>query len=232
VNEDGSQTEPQSGTPQGGTISPLISNLYLHVVFDGWMKQNYPGIRFERYADDIIIHCRREQIAQSILNKLHNRFTECGLTIHPTKTRVICLDRSLTKGSEHKVHTFEMGGYIFKPQWVKVEGKWKLRILPSPSRASKKAIMGKIRSLKLHTRTGSIYVVANLLNPLVRGWQNYYCHFIKRDLNDLWRFVNRRLEKWCKWNKRMNLYKSRKWLNTLYKMQPGLFAHWSVCPAY
>ena len=92
--------------------------------------------------------------------------------------------------------------------------------------------MDKIRSLKLHTRTGSTYVVANLLNPLVRGWQNYYCHFIKRDLNDLWHFVNRRLEKWCKWNKRMNLYKSPRWLNTLYKLQPVLFAHWSVCPAY
>jgi hypothetical protein len=69
-------------------------------------------------------------------------------------------------------------------------------------------------------------------NPLVRGWQNYYCYFIKRDLNDQWRFVNRRLEKWCKWNKRMNLRKSRRWLNTLYKLQPGLFAHWRVCPAY
>jgi group II intron reverse transcriptase/maturase len=232
VNEDGSKTQPGSGTPQGGVISPLLSNLYLHVVFDGWMKRNYPGIRFERYADDIIIHARREQIAQSILNKLQNRFTECGLTIHPTKTQIICLTRSQTKRSVSDIHTFEMGGFEFRPQWVKMGGEWKLRILPSPSKASKKVIMDKIRSLKLHTRTGSIYVVANLLNPLVRGWQNYYCHFIKRDLNDLWRFVNRRLEKWCKWNKRMNLRKSRRWLNTLYKLQPGLFAHWSVCPAY
>ena len=231
VNEDGSQREPQSGTPQGGVISPLLANLYLHVVFDGWMKQNYPGIRFERYADDIIIHVRREQIAQSILQKLQLRFSACGLMIHPTKTRIICLERSQTKTTS-EVHTFEMGGYEFKPQWVKVEGEWKLRILPSPSKASKKSIMDKVRCLKLHTRTGSIYVVANLLNPLIRGWQNYYCHFIKRDLNDLWRFVNRRLEKWCKWNKRMNLRKSRRWLNTLYKMQPSLFAHWSVCPAY
>jgi RNA-directed DNA polymerase len=232
VNEDGSKTQPQSGTPQGGVISPLLSNLYLHVVFDGWMKQNYPGIRFERYADDIIIHARREQIAQSILNKLHKRFTECGLTIHPIKTQIVCLKRSQTKTSVNEVHTFEMGGFDFTPQWVKMESEWKLRILPSPSKASKKRIMDKVRSLRLHTRTGSIYVVANLLNPLVRGWQNYYCHFIKRDLNDLWCFVNRRLEKWCKWNKRMNLYKSRRWLNSLYKMQPGLFAHWSVCPAY
>ena len=232
VNEDGSKTQPQSGTPQGGVISPLLANLYLHVVFDGWMLQNYPGIRFERYADDIIIHTRREQIAQSILNKLQRRFTECGLTIHPIKTKIVCLTRSQTKSSVTKVHSFEMGGYEFIPQWVKVEGEWKLLILPSPSKESKKAIMDKIRSLRLHTRTGSIYVVANLLNPLVRGWQNYYCHFIKRDLNDLWRFVNRRLEKWCKWNKRMNLYKSRRWLNTLYKLQPSLFAHWSVCPAY
>ena len=232
VNEDGSKTQPQSGTPQGGVISPLLANLYLHVVFDGWMLQNYPGIRFERYADDIIIHARREQIAQSILNKLHKRFTECGLTIHPTKTKIVCLHRNPTKRSVNQVHTFEMGGYEFTPQWVKVDGEWKLLILPSPSKASKKAIMDKIRNLKLHTRTGSIYVVANLLNPLVRGWKNYYCHFIKRDLNDIWRFVNRRLEKWCKWNKRMHLRKSRQWLNTLYKMQPSLFAHWSVCPCY
>lgn len=126
------------------------------------MKHNYPGIRFERYADDIIIHCRREQIAQSILNKLYKRFTECGLTIHPAKTKIICLKRNQTKKDVSDVHTFEMGGFEFTPQWVNVEGEWKLRILPSPSKASKKAIMDKIRSLKLHTRTGSIYVVVNL----------------------------------------------------------------------
>ncbi len=210
----------------------MLSNLYLHVVFDGWMQQHYPGIRFERYADDIIIHCRREQIAKSILNKLHERFTACGLTLHPDKTQIVCLQRSSSKHSINKVHSFEMGNFAFIPQWVKQEEKWKLLVLPSPSRSARKSIMDKIRGLKLHTRTGSIYVLANLLNPLVRGWQNYYCHFIKRDLNDLWRFVNRRLEKWCKWNKRMNLRKSRRWLNALYKMQPGLFAHWSVCPCY
>ena len=239
-NEDGSLTQPQSGTPQGGVISPLLSNLYLHIVciflsmivFDGWMLQHYPGIRFERYADDIIIHARREQIAQSILNKLHHRFTSCGLTIHPTKTQIVCLTRSQTNRSVTTVNTFEMGGFVFTPQWVQEGGERKLLILPSPSKSAKKRIMDKIRSLKLHTRTGSIYVVANLLNPLIRGWQNYYCHFIKRNLNDLWRFVNRRLEKWCKWNKRMSLRKSRRWLNTLYKMHPSLFAHWSICPAY
>jgi RNA-directed DNA polymerase len=126
------------------------------------MLQNYPGIRFERYADDIIIHTRREQIAQSILNKLQKRFTECGLTIHPTKTQIICVKRSQTKTRVNEVHTFEMGGFDFIPQWVKVEGDpiaigWKLLILPSPSKVSKKRIMDKIRSLKLHTRTGSIY---------------------------------------------------------------------------
>ena len=232
VNEDGSITQRQSGTPQGGVISPLLANLYLHVVFDGWMLQNYPGIRFERYADDIIIHARRQQIAASILGKLQNRFSACGLTIHPVKTKIVYIQRDQTKQSIDENRNFEMGGFVFAPNWVKVAGEWKLQVLPSPSRAAKKNIMDKIRSLKLHTRTGSIYVVANLLNPLVRGWQNYYCHFIKIHLNDVWRFVNRRLEKWCKWNKRMNLYKSRRWLNSLYKMQPGLFAHWSVCPAY
>lgn len=232
VNEDGSLTQPQSGTPQGGVISPLLSNLYLHVVFDGWMKQHYTGIRFERYADDIIIHASREQIAQSILQKLEVRFTQCGLSIHPTKTRIVCLTRNANTHNIATVHSFEMGGFSFTPQWVKEAGEWKLLILPSPSPSSKKSIMDKIRSLRLHTRTGSIYVVANLLNPLIRGWQNYYCHFIKRNLNDIWRFVNKRLEKWCKWNKRLTLRKSRQWLLKLYKMQPSLFAHWSVCPAY
>jgi len=147
-----SKTEPQSGTPQGGVISPLLANLYLHVVFDGWMKQNYPGVRFERYADNIIIHTRREQIAQSILKKLYKRSTECGLTIHPAKTKIVCLNRNQTRTSVSEVHTFEMGGYEFTPQWVKVDGEWKLLILPSPSSASKKSIMDKIRSLRLHTR--------------------------------------------------------------------------------
>jgi RNA-directed DNA polymerase len=231
-NEDGSVRQPQSGTPQGGVISPLLSNLYLHVVFDGWMKQNYPGIRFERYADDILIHARRAKIAASILGKLTTRFTACGLTIHPVKTKIIRIHRDWSTRDKSVEHTFEMGGYVFKPRWVQVEGVRKLWVLPSPSNGSKKSIMDKIRSMRLHTRTGSIYVLANLLNPLVRGWQNDYCHFIKSDLNDIWRFVNRRLEKWCKWNKRLNLYKSRRWLNALYKLQPSLFAHWSVCPAY
>jgi RNA-directed DNA polymerase len=210
-----------------GVVRFFVVNL-----FQDETLQNYPGIRFERYADDIIIHARREQIAQSILHKLQKRFTECGLTIHPTKTQIVCLTRNPLNKDVTKVHSFEMGGFVFTPQWVKDGEERKLLILPSPSGASKKAIMDKIRSLKLHTRTGSICVVANLLNPLIRGWQNYYCHFIKRNLNDLWRFVNRRLEKWCKWNKRMSLRKSRRWLNTLYKMQPSLFAHWSICPAY
>ena len=225
VNKDGSPTQPRSGTSQGGVISPLLSNLYLYVVFGGWMLQQYPGIRFERYADGIIIHARREQIAQSILNKLQKRFTECGLTIHPTKTQIVCLTRSQTNRSITLVNTFEMGGFVFTLQWVKEGKESKLLILPTPSKSARKNIMDKIRSLRLHTRTGSIYVVANLLNPLVRGWKKYYCHFIKRNLNDLWRFVNRRLEKWCKWNMRMSLRKSRRWLNTLYKMQSGLFAH-------
>ncbi len=229
---DGSITFPRSGTPQGGVISPLLANLYLHVVFDGWMSKNYPGIRFERYADDIILHTRRQQIAESILRKLQARFNACGLTIHPGKTQIVCIQRNQPIKSDHAIHNFEMGGFEFRPQWVEAEGVGKLRILPSPSKTAKKSIMDKIRSLRLHTRTGSIYVIANLLNPLVRGWQNYYCRFIKRDLNDLWRFVNRRLEKWCKWNKGFSLYKSRRWLNTLYQMQPNLFAHWSVCPAY
>ena len=118
------------------------------------MLQNYPGIRFERYEDDIIIHARREQIAQSILQKLQERFMQCGLSIHPTQTRIVCLTRSQTNNIVKEVHTFEMGGFEFAPQWVKEAGEWKLMILPSLTLSAKKTIMDKLSGFKLHTRTG------------------------------------------------------------------------------
>ena len=172
---------------------PIVSKLTLPHWKTRW--QQIVPVRLMDAADDIFIHTRREQIAPSILNKLRKRFTECGLAIHPTKTQIICLQRNQAKEVYVKFTALKWGATRLH-QCVKVEGEWKLLILPSPSKASKKTIMDKIRSLKIHTRTGSIYVVANLLNPLVRGWQSCYCYFIKRDLNDLCCFVNRRLEKW------------------------------------
>ncbi|MFD2274363.1 reverse transcriptase domain-containing protein [Undibacterium arcticum] len=83
--EDGSRVARDKGTPQGGVISPLLSNLFLHYVFDRWMRKQFPDIPFERYADDAICHCKTLVQAQQLLAALEQRFAECHLELHPQK---------------------------------------------------------------------------------------------------------------------------------------------------
>lgn len=86
---DGTRQERTKGTPQGGVVSPLLANLFLHYAFDQWMHRTYPDVRFERYADDAIVHCRSEGEARSVLEAIRGRFAECGLELHPEKTRIV-----------------------------------------------------------------------------------------------------------------------------------------------
>ncbi len=73
-------------------MSPILANLFLHYVFDAWMSRNYPDIPFERYADDIICHCRSANEARVLWSALADRFTACNLTLHPQKTKLVyCL---------------------------------------------------------------------------------------------------------------------------------------------
>ncbi|MFC0180292.1 reverse transcriptase domain-containing protein, partial [Thorsellia kenyensis] len=84
---DGKIESRESGTPQGGVISPLLANLFLHYTFDKWMEREFSTLPFERYADDAIIHCVSEKQAQFVLNKLKRRMIECKLELHPKKTK-------------------------------------------------------------------------------------------------------------------------------------------------
>jgi len=107
---DGSLVERERGTPQGVVISPLLANLFLHYAFDMWMRRNHPDIPFERYADDAICHCRSEEQAAALRNALEKRFADCGLTLHPEKTKIVyCKDDD--RRGDHPDHKFDFLGY-------------------------------------------------------------------------------------------------------------------------
>ena len=125
---DGTLVERGKGTPQGGVISPVLSNLFLHYVFDTWMKRNHPELPFCRYADDGIVHCRTESEALALKGALGSRFRECKLELHPEKTRIIyCKDRN--RREEHSAISFDFHGFHFSSQAIKESEREILRKL-------------------------------------------------------------------------------------------------------
>ena len=142
--KEGALIERTAGTPQGGVISPILANLFMHYAFDEWMKRTYPYCPFERYADDAIVHCRTEQEAKLTLQRLNNRFNECGLELHPDKTKIVyCKDKDRPK--EYSVTEFDFLGYTFKGIWIKDRlGRIQQNYLPFVSRKSAKSFREKI----------------------------------------------------------------------------------------
>ena len=95
---DGTRVERTRGTPQGGVISPILANLFMHYTFDLWMARTFPELPWCRYADDGLVHCRVEHEAERVKAALQARLTECHLEIHPTKTRIVYCKDGKRKG--------------------------------------------------------------------------------------------------------------------------------------
>jgi RNA-directed DNA polymerase len=115
---DNSLIERTSGTPQGGVVSPILANLYLHYAFDLWMGRDFPNIPFERYADDVICHCDSEAQATQLKNAIQQRFATCSLTLHPQKTKIAyCKDDR--RQSFYTTVQFNFLGYTFRPRRTK-----------------------------------------------------------------------------------------------------------------
>jgi len=226
---DGSQEERDKGTPQGGVISPLLANIFLHFVFDKWMEQNYETVKFERYADDIIVHCSSKKQAMLLLTKIRERIEQCKLELHPIKTKLVfCKSHNNREKEKQKHHSFDFLSFTFKPVMVKTrKAGFRLLMQPRISQSSYSKIVKEICGLKLHKRTGKLSELARIINPKLRGWQNYFCKFSSWSLSWLWCLVNRRLTKWVKWNKGYFLRRSVRWLKRQYALQPNLFVHWS-----
>lgn len=227
----GELIERRQGTPQGGVISPLLANMFLHVVFDGWMRHNYPAIKWERYADDIIIHSGSETEAQNVLKAIQTRLESVGLTTHPEKTKIVYCKTGKRK-ERYPTISFDFLGYCFKPRQCKDKwGNLFLSFTPSISGKSIKSIRDEVRKYNIHRLTHiDLSQIAQLFEAKIRGWIYYYGKFTPSGIGNLLQYwFNEKLGNWVK-NKykdcRRSINKGMMKLKEIYKDFPNLFIHW------
>jgi RNA-directed DNA polymerase len=226
---DGSLQEKTKGVMQGGVISPVLSNLFLHYVFDTWMARRYPTTPWCRYADDGLAHCETEEQAQQLLACLQQRFRECGLEMHPDKTKIIyCKDSNRCGEYPNKEFTFL--GYTFRPRESKNKrNKLFVSFSPAVSKAALRSMCAKTRKVGLRNRTDfSIRDLSKLYNPVLRGWYEYYGRYNLSSLDALWRHFNKTLVAWAmrKYKKLKGKTKAVNLLGKIAKKEPHLFIHW------
>ena len=225
LQRDGLRISRETGTPQGGVISPLLANIYLHVAFDQWMQKYHPDKPFERYADDMIVHCKTEKQARYLLSLIKTRLRSCHLELHPTKTKLV----NLTGITERKYpRKFDFLGYTFKPLWSRTKKGFHLMIAPMMSMKSKKSVSTRLRGLFIHKMRTKIEVIAQKLNPIFKGVMNYYCKFLPAKTRLLWHSLNQRLIKWVRWEKKCGQWEAINYLRTKWKENNQLFAHWRL----
>jgi len=229
---DGTLVSRDKGTPQGGVISPLLANLFLHYAFDEWMRRNHNNIPFERYADDILVHCKSEQQAKWIKTAIEKRLNQCGLELHPEKTKIVYCKGSSKKGS-YTNEKFDFLGYTFRRRLSKSrEGRIFVGFLPAVSRDAAKAIRKTIRSWRIHRMSDkSLHDLSRMFNPIIRGWVNYYGQYYKSALYPIFNQLNCSLQKWAM-RKYKKLYRRKRrafyWFGRIAKRVPYLFAHWQL----
>ncbi|QPN67084.1 group II intron reverse transcriptase/maturase [Synechococcus sp. CBW1006] len=221
------------GTPQGGVISPLLANLFLHYAFDIWMRRNHPGIQFERYADDVICHCSSQREAQALKESLEARCIACHLTLHPEKTQMVYCRDSNRQGSFAKIQ-FEFLGFAFRPRCAKNRwGKLFTTFAPAVSPLSLRKMRDRIRGWRLrHHSHLPLDDVARMLNPVLRGWWQYFGRFYPTEMwNKLFRYFDERLGSWLRQKHkplRGHRGRSLRLLNKTAQQNPQLFVHWQI----
>jgi RNA-directed DNA polymerase len=234
INSNGDKIVREKGTPQGGVISPLLANLFLHYAFDSWMKREFSSLSWCRYADDGLIHCSSLEQSKYVMDKLSKRFEECSLALHKEKTHIIYCKDSNRKEKYFK-NDFDFLGFKFRRREAynaKTKSKF-LSFLPAISSNSLKKIKEVVKyEIGLQRKIFcNLIDIAHLLNPKIRGWINYYSKFYPTALSELYRYINDRI---CRWAKkkfkslRKQIKASFKWLKAIYSRNHRLFEHWKV----
>jgi RNA-directed DNA polymerase len=224
--------ERSKGVPQGGVISPLISNIFMHHAFDDWMRRHHANIPFERYADDLLAHCRSYEEAKQVLKSIRERLKVCGLELHPEKTKIVyCKDED--RRGQHDHERFDFLGYTFRPRLSKNRyGKTFVNFSPAISDKAAKAIRAEIRSWSIGKRSDkTLNDLAHMFNATVRGWINYYGKFYRSMLYPSLRQLERDLVLWAKRKyKRLRRHHIRAihWLGRIARREPYLFEHWKL----
>ena len=224
------RTREGKGTPQGGVISPLLANLFLHYAFDKWLEITYPNLCFVRYADDIIVHCNSQAEAEEVLIAIKRRLWECKLELNEKKTRIVYCKKDHRK-DKFKTVQFDFLGFSFQPRSASNHGKELfLSYDCAISRKSENKIVEVFRKLKLHQWTSfDLSRIAQVLNPKIRGWINYFGKFKMHKLSRIFMILNERLVRWAvnKYRRFGNSFaKAGRWLRNLAVCYPGLFVHW------
>jgi RNA-directed DNA polymerase len=230
--EDGTLVPRTKGTPQGGVISPLLANIFLHLAFDDWMRRTHPAVPFERYADDVVAHCRTEEQAKQVLESIRKRLERCRLELHPEKTKIVyCRDDDRRGRYLHE--KFNFLGYTFRPRRSKNRwGKFFISFSPAVSNEAAKKMRQEMRSWRIHLRSDkAIDDLARMWNPVLRGWIQYYGRFYKSALYAVLRHFNGLLVRWAmRKYKRMRRHRRRAehWLGGVARRDPRMFAHWQL----
>ena len=230
--EDGSIMARTKGTPQGGVISPLFANIYLHHALDKWMDEAHPQNPFERYADDIVIHCKSKDEAEQLLEKLRERLRQYELELHPDKTKIVYCKNYL-RPEKHDNNSFTFLSYSFQPRTVKDKFGRKNRLVVFNAAISQKAktsIRERLREvIKIRWSNQTLEWFAEKLNPKIRGWINYYAKFNRHVAHGVFYYLNELIRRWIK-----NKYKIRgtAWMYEKYRKiqseNPTLFYHWQL----
>jgi RNA-directed DNA polymerase len=221
------------GTPQGGVISPLLANVYLHHGFDQWMEATYANNPFERYADDIVIHCKSKEEAEGLLAALHRRMAEYELTLHSEKTKIVYC-KNYRRRDKHEHESFTFLGYSFQPRQKRdLSAKGFRTYMIFAGAISLKAIASIRQAIREIVRPRwSVQTVewfAEMLNPKIRGWINYYSRFYRYKTLQVFQYVNEKLRAWIK-----NKYKLQRKKEVMVKYKviqqanPTLFYHWQL----
>lgn len=232
---DGTLCSREKGTPQGGVISPLLANLFLHYAFDVWMRRNHPQTPFERFADDVVCHCRSEAQSQRLRTEIESRFAQCQLELHPQKTKIVyCKDED--RCGSYPNEQLDFLGFTFRTRSSRSRrGKLFANFSPAVSDKAQKSMRGVIREWCMHQRSDkSLDDLARMCNPVMRGWINYFKSYCKSAIRPTLAHLDRILVRWA-----MRKYKKLKkhqrracqWLKRIQSHQPGLFTHWQFLHA-
>ena len=221
------------GTPQGGVISPLLANLFLHYVLDKWLKKQYPGLAFVRYADDVVIHCHTETEAKQVLEAIRERLTECKLSLSEEKTKIVYCQDYRRAEEKNYGRKFDFLGFTFKPRTVvSKRGGLFLGYGCAISQKAQTRIIDGWKRLNWHRQSElTIQDIANEINLQMVGVIRYYGKFRLREIQRLMWHFERLLAKWVL-NKYRKLkgsnHKAHKWIKGLKRSYPTMFYHWTV----
>jgi RNA-directed DNA polymerase len=229
--ENGELVSRNSGTPQGGVISSVLANLFLHYVFDDFITKEFKTILWARYADDGIAHCVSLKQAKYLQRRLQERFEEYGLQLNLDKTKIVyCKDDD--RKEDYPNISFDFLGYTFKPRGAKSKyGKYFTSFLPAIADKAKKSIRKEVRSWRVQLKVDKdLWDISNMFNKKIQGWINYYTHFYKTEMYAVLRYINNALVKWVrrKYKKRKHRRRAEYWLGSIAKRDRKLFAHWKM----